>query len=125
MTDSIGPKYVYVSGPYSAPTGSDPASSRRSIKENVERADALARELVSHGFIPFVPHTMMRGWEDQAGVSREAAMNVCLSWVERCDAMLVIGMSAGVRLEVDRAKARGIPILDSVASLARVRDHAA
>ena len=76
--------FIYVSGPYSAPAGVSGPERESAIQANVDRANDVALELVRLGHVPFVPHTMMAGWEERHGVARDVAMEVCHRWVERC-----------------------------------------
>jgi hypothetical protein len=102
--------FIYVSGPYS-PAASVAASERDAvIRANIDRANSIALELVSCGHIPFVPHTMMAGWEERYAVAREVAMDVCHRWVERCDAIYVIASSPGADSELRVALEAGLEV---------------
>jgi hypothetical protein len=117
--------FIYVSGPYSAPPGTTGAERAAAIAANVDVANDVALELVRLGHVPFVPHTMMAGWEERYGVAREVAMEVCHRWVERCDAIYVIAPSPGADSELQAALAAGIEVfraLDEVPSAAVERE---
>jgi hypothetical protein len=102
--------FIYISGPYSPPQEKTPEAQQKIVGANIERAEQVAVELTKKGHIPFVPHTMMRGWEDENKVSREEAMNVCHKWIEKCDALFFLGSSKGAESERKVAVERGIPI---------------
>lgn len=102
--------FVYVSGPYSAPS---PAG----VEANVRRADDVAVALAARGHVPFVPHTMMRGWEDERGVPRDVALAVCLAWVARCDALYRIAPSPGADAELAAAREHGLPVFHELAEV--------
>ncbi len=106
--------FVYVSGPYSSPVGTPAGEGEEAIAANVRRANAVALELVGMGHSPFVPHTMMFGWEDRDGVAREDAMRVCRDWVGRCDAIFVIGSSPGADAELEVAEEHGLSVYRSM-----------
>lgn len=106
--------YIYVSGPYSAPEELDGKAKRSRIKDNIEAADSYARQLARKGHFPFVPHTMMRGWEDAKGFPREPAMQICHQWVKKCDALFYIGSSPGAESERQQAVRHGLRIYRSV-----------
>jgi hypothetical protein len=118
-------KRVYVSGPYSAPPSLKAHDRDMRIDANIERANQAALALAHRGYAPFVPHTMMRGWEDRCRVPRQVAMGISLAWVEGCDALLVLGMSAGVRLEIAHADAMGLPVHFDIDDFPDVRPQAA
>lgn len=118
------PMYIYVSGPYSAPRGLAPEAARARVAENIDRANAIGLELLEKGHVPFVPHTMMRGWEDEHQVSREAALEVCHRWVDRCDALFFMGPSPGADSERKRAVERGVPIYRALEDVPKARADA-
>jgi sugar/nucleoside kinase (ribokinase family) len=68
---------------------------------------------------------MMRGWEDRCGVPRQTALDISLAWVEGCDALLVLGMSSGVRLEMEHAKSIGLPVCFDIDDFPDVNARAA
>jgi Domain of unknown function (DUF4406) len=106
--------FIYVSGPYSPPAGGAPELNEQAIATNVKRANAVALLLVGAGHAPFVPHTMMFGWEDRDGVPRDLAMRVCREWVTRCDAIFVIGSSPGADMELEVAEQHGLAVYRSL-----------
>ena len=103
------PMHIYVSGPYSAP-GEPPSKRQRQIERNIETADEIAVRIAQKGHLPFVPHTMMRGWEDGNKVERSRALDICKRWVEKCDALFYISKSPGAEEERQIAVSLGLPV---------------
>jgi len=103
--------YIYVSGPYS-PTAEESAADKgeQAIQQNIEEARQIAFALIRKGHIPFVPHTMMAGWEDRYSIDRKVAIDLCERWVARCDAFFFIGSSPGAESERKVAVELGLPI---------------
>lgn len=105
------PMFIYVSGPYSPPASETDLTQREKIiEENVKKANEVALAIASKGHFPFVPHTMMHGWEDIHRVPREQALQICHKWVEKCDALYFIKSSAGAESERQVAVRRNLPI---------------
>ncbi|MCP3934581.1 MAG: DUF4406 domain-containing protein [Actinomycetia bacterium] len=109
------PLHIYVSGPYT-PSLSDRQAGREAeaIERNVVRANRVALDLAKRGHYPFIPHTMMKGWEDVHRMSTEQILDICLKWVERCDALFFIEESTGARSELDYATKLGLRIFDDL-----------
>lgn len=106
--------YIYVSGPYS-PTAEEAAADKdAAIQNNIEKARNIAFALMRKGHIPFVPHTMMEGWEDRYSIDRNTAIELCEQWVARCDAFFFIGSSPGAEQERKVAVKRGLPIYRNI-----------
>lgn len=106
--------FIYVSGPYSASESLSRDERAEQITANIDRANEAGIALAAKGHCPFVPHTMMSGWEDQHGVPREVALGVCVKWVGRCDALLLLGRSAGADAEHNAAVHLGLPVFHTV-----------
>jgi len=107
----IKPMFIYVSGPYSPPISeANEEAKKEVIEKNIKIANETALALVRKGHIPFVPHTMMRGWEDIHQVPRKLALEICHRWVEKCDALYFIASSNGAESEREIAKSLGMPI---------------
>lgn len=113
---SFKPMYIYISGPYSpdSPQNETTLTPQQQIEENIEKANVIALEIAKKGHFPFVPHTMMRGWEDQHGIERALALNICEKWVEKCDALFFISPSVGAEIERQLAQKLGLPIYGKV-----------
>jgi hypothetical protein len=112
------PLHIYVSGPYS-PSPQDRTDEERAetVRTNIERARAAALEIVARGHLPFVPHTMMQGWEDGGLVQRAEAMALSLAWLGRCDALLRLGPSPGADEELAEAERLGLPVFASTGEI--------
>jgi hypothetical protein len=94
------------------PANLDPKTpqGRGEIEENIRRSNKLALEIAKLGHIPFTPHTMMRGWEDEYGFPREELTRICLAWLRRCDALLFISSSPGADQEKLAAEQLDLPV---------------
>ena len=115
------PLFIYVSGPYSPPSfENDPVKREQIIEKNIRIADENAQEIVKRGHIPFVPHTMMRGWEDLHKMHRDRVMYISRRWVEKCDALLFIAPSAGANYEKQIAEKKGIKIFYKLAEIPKI-----
>jgi hypothetical protein len=111
--------FIYVSGPYAASPGAEPCARKAAVRANIERANEVGLELARMGHVPLVPHTMMAGWEDDHGLPRERTMELCHRWVERCDAIYVIGPSPGADSELALATARGMAVFRTLVDVPR------
>jgi nucleoside 2-deoxyribosyltransferase len=92
---------VYIAGPYSRP---DPVA-------NTNAVIALASELVDEGLVtPLVPHLTML-WHAVSPRPLDFWYAYDVALLRRCDALFRIeGESTGADMEVDFAKAHGIPV---------------
>lgn len=107
--------FIYISGPYSPRDNiTDIDLKEQAIKENIKRANDVALKITNKGHIPFVPHTMMQGWEDIHRVPRDQALNICHKWVEKCDALFFMAPSKGADSERQLATKLGLPIYRSL-----------
>lgn len=106
--------FIYVSGPYSA-------DEAEKLEKNIFLADEAGRSLLKKGHTPFVPHTMMKSWE-QRGIPREDVLKVCRSWLERCDALLHLGSSVGADTELRRAEELGLRIFRTLDEVPQSED---
>lgn len=115
------PMFIYVCGPYSPPaTERDKSRRNEIIEKNIYAANEIALSLIRKGHVPFVPHTMMKGWEDIYQVPRERALEMCHLWVQKCDALYFIASSYGADSEREIAIKLNIPVfysLDDINSL--------
>lgn len=107
------PKYIYVCGPYSA-------NKEDTIEENIEYANDIGIRLAKKGYIPFIPHTMMRNWEDigkeskNYKVKREVISTICHNWLYKCDSMLFFSQSSGADQERVQAEQLNIKIYNKI-----------
>ena len=91
---------VYVCHPY-----------RDAPEANVARVTALCRTLTEDGFAPIAPQLYLPAFLDEA-TQRDEALALCLELLDACDELRVYGdrISEGMRLEIEHAEARGIPV---------------
>jgi hypothetical protein len=106
-------KFVYIAGPYTA-------STQEEIDGNVRYADLVGRTVASMGFIPFVPHKMTQGWENDKRFFYDDFMGICLEWLKKCDAILYYAPSPGADRELEFAKENGIAVFFSIKELGQV-----
>lgn len=61
------------------------------IIKNIKNANKIGIELLSNGYLPFVPQPMFAYWEEK--VEKDLIMKACFEWIKNCDA--VIGVAKG------------------------------
>lgn len=96
-------RLVYVASPYSGDTAWHESYARAAL------ADCLARREA-----PYAPHLLYPAvldddWPDE----RRLGMDAGLAWLRRADVLAVytdLGLSRGMRAEIDRALRLGVPI---------------
>ncbi len=100
---------IGVSGPYSAPTDEQ-------RNKNFEAMNIAAARIYEKGHIPFIGVNMALPIVGQANVpdNYDAVMNISLAVIDKCDAILIIGDSNGVRKERDVLLAKGLPVYYSL-----------
>lgn len=107
--------FIYVSGPYSPSKNvADYEERNRQIEENVSKANEVALAILQKGHVPFVPHTMMKGWEERYGVDRETMMKISDLWVAKCDALYFIAPSPGANAEKKCAIQNNLKIFEDI-----------
>ena len=91
---------VYVCHPF----GGDPV-------RNAERVRDICADLVREGFIPIAPALYLPQFISEER-ERELALRLCLERLDECDEVRVYGsdITEGMRAEIARAEARGIPV---------------
>jgi hypothetical protein len=106
---------IYVAGPY-MPHGLDPksAEAQQIINNNIQRANEIAINIAKMGHTPFIPHTMMRGWEDGGVLSRDDIERLCHDWLKKCDGLYFIAPSPGAEKERKIAEDMGIPVIEDL-----------
>ena len=88
---------IYIAGPYSA-------NSREEVCRNVKLARDTMAKLISYGFTPICPHTMMMDIDHDYGIDYETILWHCADLVQLADAILLIGdweNSNGTLKEID------------------------
>ena len=97
---------IAVAGPYSADT---PEERRR----NLDAMNEAAAGVMRRGHVPVIGVNAALPVVERLGaeVNRyEAIMAISLALVDKCDAILVIGESAGVTRERDLVMSKGLPV---------------
>jgi len=97
-------KLVYIAGKFRGPTAWD-------IEQNIRRAEWVGMEVARLGAAPLIPHANTRFFHGT--LTDEFWLAATLEMLDRCDAVqLVQGWpeSKGTLAEIERARARGIPV---------------
>lgn len=97
------PQYIYVSGPYTAPT-------QELRDRNVHTADIVGRQLLAKGHWPFVPHKQTHCWEGDPRFEIADFLRMDFAWQLLCDSLYFISPSPGASAELTLAKALGQPV---------------
>lgn len=105
---------IFIAGPYSAETPDE-------ILENVRRAMAAALALIEAGHQPYVPH--LSHWLDEFAAAEQNLipydrwLQLALSFVLCCDALLCLGPSPGADQEAALAKELGLPVYHVISDI--------
>ena len=93
-------KRVYICHPFAGDPG-----------ENARKVRVICRSLVESGDLPIAPHLYLPAFLDEK-TERDLALVLCLELIAVCDELRVYGgtVTAGMRREIDRAEALGIPV---------------
>ena len=109
-----GRPFVFVTGPYSAPT-------EEGVKQNIQHAVETSRIVFGKGYYPIVPHLLVRPYYDPADgtgeFGYEPLMQYTLALVPRCDILLLYGHSPGADREWRLAESLGKPVYFDVSDL--------
>jgi len=105
---------IFIAGPYGDKESKDV------IKKNVEEAKRIGKEIALKGHYPFIPHTMLHGWEDDKRFSEEQFKDLDFQWLEYCDALFFIGESPGANVEREIARKKGLQIFESLEKVPNV-----
>ncbi len=93
---------VYIASPYAGDT-----------VRNADRARGYCRFAVGKGCIPLAPHLHYPQFMDDGDkAQRELGLRFAIILLGKCDELWVFGdtVSDGMKLEISKAKKRGIPI---------------
>ena len=89
---------------------------------NTNLANQAAARLMRAGLAPFVPHNMILCELVSPGPSYEEWLDLCLTYLSRCDALLRLpGESPGADREVAFARGLGIPVFTREEDLTAIR----
>ncbi|HMT11877.1 MAG TPA: DUF4406 domain-containing protein [Ignavibacteria bacterium] len=100
---------IAVAGPYSAPT-------EEQKQANLDAMNRAAAQVYEKGHIPVIgvnvalPVALMLPGKDR----REVINEISFAVVEKCDAILMIGSSAGADKEREIIEAKGLPVYYSI-----------
>ena len=104
-------KVLYISGPFgNIPDGYD---LDHGIRHNINEASRYALMAARKGWAPFTPHKNTADFQHVRDLQYPFWMEVCLEFLERSDAILMIPgweRSGGAVRELERAAKVGIPI---------------
>ena len=95
---------IFVAGPYGDLEPKDV------IAQNVDNARDIGKELALKGHFPFIPHTMLHGWELDNRFTVSTFNEIDFTWLEFCDALYFIAESPGANLEREIAIKKGLQI---------------
>ena len=113
MNDGSYKIKVYIAAPY---TIGDPAM-------NTNAALVVADKLLELGYIPMVPH-LTHFWHEISSKPWEQWMEIGRALLAGCDALLRLpGPSKGADLEIEYAKALGIPVCYEIEELGDVKQN--
>jgi hypothetical protein len=100
---------IGVAGPYSAPTEEE-------RKKNLDAMNQAAARLLAMGHIPLIGVNAALPIVDKANISDryKAIMDISMAVIDSCEAILVIGESAGANREKGHVAGKGFPVYYSI-----------
>ena len=104
---------IAVAGPYSADT---PEQRQR----NLDAMNEAAAAVMMRGHVPVIGVNAALPVVERlgAGAKRyEAIMTISLALVDKCDAILMIGESAGANRERDLVREKGLPVYTHISQI--------
>lgn len=111
----MNPMLIAVAGPYSA----DTSEQRR---RNLDALNQAAVQVMRLGHIPVIGVNAALPIVECLGADQyEAMMTISLALVDKCDAILVIGESAGVKRERDLIASKGLPVYVALSEIPEVQ----
>ena len=121
MNSRLQPLLVLIAGPYMSGTDGDPAK----IAANRARLEGMALPIYERGHLPLIGEWLALpiihaagGREPGDAVFEAYQYPVAHRLLERCDAVLRLpGASRGADMDVERARALGLPVYGSVDEL--------
>lgn len=109
-------KKVFICSPFRG-VGSCEGERERDQKKKLDRAREACGFAVMQNCIPYAPHLYFPQFLTDSDLDeRETGIRMGLTWLACCDELWVIGrnISEGMKREIAKAKARGIPIISYV-----------
>ena len=104
---------IAVAGPYSA-------NAPEQRQRNLDAMNEAAAGVMRRGHIPVIGVNAALPVVERLGVGvdrYEAMMAISLALVDKCEAILIMGESAGVNRERDLVKAKGLPVYRDLAEI--------
>jgi hypothetical protein len=104
---------IAVAGPYSAET-------KEQRRLNLEALNKVAAAVMTRGHIPIIGVNAalpVLEWLEPESDRYEAIMTISLALVDKCDALLMIGESPGVKRERDLILSKGLPVYEDINEL--------
>ena len=100
---------IGVAGPYSAPT-------EEGRKQHLDALNNAAARLLEMGHIPLIGVNAAVPIIEKANVANpyKAIMDISIAVIDRCEALLIIGHSAGADKEMDFVLFKGLPVYHSL-----------
>ncbi|MBS1773663.1 MAG: DUF4406 domain-containing protein [Bacteroidetes bacterium] len=96
---------IGVAGPYSADT-------EEQRKSNLDKMNAVAAQLLEKGHIPLIGVNAALPVVNAANVKDryKAVMDISMTVIDKCDALLLIAESRGANMERDHILSKGLPV---------------
>ncbi len=100
---------IAVAGPYSAPT-------EEQRQKNLDTMNEAAARLLEMGHIPLIGVNAALPVVSKANVADnyKAIMDISMAVIDKCEAILMIGESAGANREKEHVASKGLPVYWSV-----------
>jgi nucleoside 2-deoxyribosyltransferase len=80
-------RYVYVAGPYSAPT-------KEERQKNVKKAEEAGKMLLTLGYVPIIPHKITSHWDEDERFldfgSSDWLERFCFPLLDLCDRVYMV-----------------------------------
>lgn len=107
---------IFIAGPYGDQLD------KKVITKNVNKAKDIGKEITLKGHYPFIPHTMLHGWETDNRFTSDNFKQIDLQWLEFCDALYFIAPSPGANAEKAFAESKGLKIFYSLDEVPDVKN---
>ena len=114
------PSRIYVAGALSGSNSDKERSPSKVVCDyinNLNRMISIAGLLRRKGYCPYIPGLDFLVGMVWGGFDEEDYRGMSMSFLDVCDAVLVLSMSSGVQREIDRARKLGIPVYYTIAQL--------
>lgn len=104
---------IAIAGPYTADT-------EEQRQRNLDALNRTAVAVLNLGHVPVIGVNAALPIVERLGVKAnryEAIMTISLALVDKCDAILIIGESAGVKRERDLVSSKGLPVYQDLSEI--------